>query len=613
MAQRDALCYACALRMSIMHQVPSPAPLSQVRQLVNVGDGGYTDSGGAPFVDEVYHPHFCIVYETSRSALRFFDLKAEGSMDVVWCQGLSFLCCACLGLYQFIDYVYAPAVAAAVRTSPYFDSDRLSVNVNVHRSLSLLWLMVSAVFYGVRGREGARPKPCVAIPEEHCNFKDFFMSDLRARILQYTTYPHLELGAKKAPVGYETYLREIARRSKGAIGATQPQALQAFTYSPDNEGVVVDICCEHHRVKDLAGGDAVPPQYCSNRCEGVMTFSVLYDYVQPYLERTGWWTNAGPAGDQARHFVVEETATLSCNLQHSNMFLIGNYRKMKRDLSQSPWFVNGERVGSFSLQEIIANPILLFFFPEGVTSVPVGAESHESTSQSEKRPRHERAVSDPPRPEERQGNLHQTAAQHVFGFGRYKFHSAGREDVDVRMLGGGRPFVLEIISPSRQQFTPQDLAAFEEAVNNSEKGSVEISGLRVTDAEVTVRLARHSESKVKKYRCVVWCSRAIVDPGHDEQFLAVNAVQDLAIEQRTPIRVLHRRSMQVRPRMIHSIRLTPLNAHWFLMDLETQAGTYVKEFVHGDMGRTRPHLGALLNGRTDIIQLDVLGMTMEGL
>jgi len=31
----------------------------------------------------------------------------------------------------------------------------------------------------------------------------------------------------------------------------------------------------------------------------------------------------------------------------------------------------------------------------------------------------------------------------------YKFHSGGREDIDVRMLGDGRPFVLELISPRR--------------------------------------------------------------------------------------------------------------------------------------------------------------------
>ncbi|ESS70512.1 hypothetical protein TCDM_00635 [Trypanosoma cruzi Dm28c] len=613
MGQRDALCYMCALRMSIMYQAAPPAPPSRLRLPQTEGVEGTIHDGGAPFVDEAYHPHFSIVYETPRSALRFFDVETGDKMDVIACQNLPFLCCACLGLYQFMDYVHAPAVAAAIRTSPYIDSDRLSVNVNVHRSMSFLWLMVSTVFYGAHGREGALPNPFAVIPEEHCNFKDFFMSDLRARILQYTTYSHAELKDGKTPVGYEIYLREIARRSKNAVIGTQPQTIQAFIYSPENEGVIVDICSQHHRVKDLAGGDVVPPQYCSNRCDGVIKYGVLYEYVQPYLEKIGWLVNDRAAGGQLKHFVVEGTATITFNLQHSNIMLIGNYRKMKRDLSQSPWFAYGERVGAFSLQEIIANPILPFFFPEGVASVPWMAEANESTVQIEKRSRCERVSADQQLLEEQRVNPQQMAARRVFGFGRYKFHSAGREDVDVRMLGSGRPFVLEIISPSRQRVTPHDLAVFEEAVNKSEKGSVEISDLRVTDADITVRLARHSQSKVKKYRCVVWCSRAIVDPEHDDYFQAVNAVKDLDIEQRTPVRVLHRRSMQVRPRMIHSIRLMPLNAHWFLMDLETQAGTYVKEFVHGDMGRTKPHLGALLNGRTDIIQLDVLGMEMEGL
>lgn len=28
-----------------------------------------------------------------------------------------------------------------------------------------------------------------------------------------------------------------------------------------------------------------------------------------------------------------------------------------------------------------------------------------------------------------------------------KFHSGGREDIDVRMLGNGRPFLIELINP----------------------------------------------------------------------------------------------------------------------------------------------------------------------
>lgn len=34
-----------------------------------------------------------------------------------------------------------------------------------------------------------------------------------------------------------------------------------------------------------------------------------------------------------------------------------------------------------------------------------------------------------------------------------KFHSGGREDIDVRMLGDGRPFVLELVHPHKGEST----------------------------------------------------------------------------------------------------------------------------------------------------------------
>ena len=43
----------------------------------------------------------------------------------------------------------------------------------------------------------------------------------------------------------------------------------------------------------------------------------------------------------------------------------------------------------------------------------------------------------------------------------------------------------------------------------------------------------------------------------------------------------------------------------FKLTLCTQAGTYVKEFVHGDFGRTSPNMCSILNCDVDIIALDV--------
>lgn len=49
----------------------------------------------------------------------------------------------------------------------------------------------------------------------------------------------------------------------------------------------------------------------------------------------------------------------------------------------------------------------------------------------------------------------------------------------------------------------------------------------------------------------------------------------------------------------------------FTLDLETQAGTYVKEFVHGDFGRTKPSLSSILGVDVDIIALDVTAISLD--
>ena len=79
----------------------------------------------------------------------------------------------------------------------------------------------------------------------------------------------------------------------------------------------------------------------------------------------------------------------------------------------------------------------------------------------------------------------------------------------------------------------------------------------------------------------------------------------LVVQQKTPLRVLHRRSLLVRPKCIHSMEVEIVNKHFITLRLDTQAGTYIKEFVTGDMGRTRPSFGDLMGCEADILQLDV--------
>lgn len=88
------------------------------------------------------------------------------------------------------------------------------------------------------------------------------------------------------------------------------------------------------------------------------------------------------------------------------------------------------------------------------------------------------------------------------------------------------------------------------------------------------------------------------------------------IVQQTPTRVAHRRSDLARTKSIRKLRLklVPGNARMAVLDLECSGGTYVKEFVHGDDGRTNPSLSSLLAlaaGSVQIIQLDVTQVFMD--
>ncbi len=99
-----------------------------------------------------------------------------------------------------------------------------------------------------------------------------------------------------------------------------------------------------------------------------------------------------------------------------------------------------------------------------------------------------------------------------------------------------------------------------------------------------------ADSKRKKYGCVIWLSKAITMA--DVELL--NSTCDVLIEQDTPMRVCHRRSLMTRRKIIHAMHATRINAHFMMLELTTSAGAYVKEFVHGDRGRTTPSVGSLL-------------------
>jgi tRNA pseudouridine synthase 10 len=177
-----------------------------------------------------------------------------------------------------------------------------------------------------------------------------------------------------------------------------------------------------------------------------------------------------------------------------------------------------------------------------------------------------------------------------------RFHGMGREDIDARMLGRGRPFVLELLRPRVRSI---DLAALATDLGPEAAGRVELADVAPAEAADVVRFKEASPEK--SYRVGVAGS---VPLGKVKEALSLAVGRTIA--QRTPARVAHRRSDRVRARRIVDARVVDEAEGRFTVELRTEAGTYVKEWVEGDGGRTEPSLSSMVGVPLRVEFLDVL-------
>lgn len=183
-----------------------------------------------------------------------------------------------------------------------------------------------------------------------------------------------------------------------------------------------------------------------------------------------------------------------------------------------------------------------------------------------------------------------------------KFHGAGREDVNVRMLGSGRPFVIEFVAP---KVFDVDLAALEAEINRRNAGRLEVLGLHWTEKS-RVRVVKE-EKHAKEYRARVRVGGPL-DPARVRALVG----KRLTVVQHTPERVAHRRAELDRERWIEVLSIEPAGELTQEVLLRTEHGTYVKEAISGENGSTRPSLAELLGVPCECLELDVTAILDEG-
>jgi tRNA pseudouridine synthase 10 len=290
-------------------------------------------------------------------------------------------------------------------------------------------------------------------------------------------------------------------------------------------------------------------------------------------ERTGTTVDFG----RPDVLVVCDLATDEVDLQVNSAFVYGRYRKLKRDIPQTEWpcrDCNG--TGLVQGEPCDGCDGVGYRYDESVEQLtaPVVREAMDGESAT--------------------------------------FHGAGREDVDARMLGTGRPFVIEVDTPRVRSVDTDELQA---EVNEFADGKVEVERLRLATHEMVERVKELPASKT--YRIELQFADSVAA---DTFEAALSTLDGATVEQDTPQRVSHRRAAKTRIRAVYDAdghlgatgadRETSQQGDTATVEIHGEGGLYVKELVSSDEGRTQPSLAGELGVEATVTALDVL--TVEG-
>ena len=241
---------------------------------------------------------------------------------------------------------------------------------------------------------------------------------------------------------------------------------------------------------------------------------------------------------------------LQVEIHPAPVYVCGRYLKLVRGLPQNPWPYEDERVRfKTSIEELITAPMIKLFEASAA-----------------------------------------------------KLHAAGREDIDARTLGSGRPFVVELKKPRRRNV---DLLELERVINENSGGLIRVQHLRYCTREAVRKYKSLAELARKTYVARV---RFAAPVSAEKLSELEKAMTGIVVEQRTPTRVLHRRVDKLRKKVVYRVTAKQLSESEVEFTIEAQGGLYVKEFIHGDGGRTKPNVADFLGVPVESIELDVVNI-----
>jgi len=257
--------------------------------------------------------------------------------------------------------------------------------------------------------------------------------------------------------------------------------------------------------------------------------------------------------------IIVDTQFNIINLQIKSLYIYGRYKKFKRGIPQTKWFCKicrgvgcrscnySGKLYNESVEELIAKTALLLTQGEDES-----------------------------------------------------FHGAGREDIDVKMLGNGRPFILEVKNPKKRKI---DLNYLKDLINQKNLKKINVIKLKFSNKDEIKKIKGRNYKKT--YRVEIICTT-----NFDIEKLkkAALSLRGKIISQYTPTRVARRRANLYRDRKIYNIDIESVDKNEATLKIESQSGTYIKELITGDNGKTKPSISELNGFPCTVKKLDVISI-----
>jgi len=265
-------------------------------------------------------------------------------------------------------------------------------------------------------------------------------------------------------------------------------------------------------------------------------------------KRVSLITGLQPSFTNPDALAIVEFPSLNVSLDIKPVYLKGMYLKLGRNISHTPWITR-----------------------EGVKKYPLSIQEFLDAK-----------------------------LRGLFQAEKTLIHAAGREDVDARMVGTGRPLVVEVVRPLKRRVEIGELNKLLQAgvISVVVEGYATPRDVRVVK-EVVGR-------KAKVYKILVLLKE---DVGDDRLEQLESFFRNRVVTQRTPARILRRKKDVARRRKVYAVKAIRLGRRVLEALVYCESGLYVKELVHCDGGRTSPCFPSVLGVGARPLELDVLGFT----